>query len=312
MTKILWAASDEVWSKFEAPLRREIAAQMPEAELVVGPHDPAEIEYMVYAPNGPVKSFDDYTRLKLVQNIWAGVDLILANPDKPNCPVARMADTGMAEGMSDYVLGHVLRHHLQTDYFASMSPGEWFHDDPPPLARDRKVAILGLGNLGIYCGQRIASQGFEVHGWSRSEKHVEGIKTYAGDQGFLDILGKAEIFVLLLPNTPQTQNIINADTLARMPKGASIINAGRGDAIVDADLISALTSGHISQATLDVFRQEPLPKDDPYWTTPNVLITPHVAAETRASTACIFALQNFVRGEKGEPFLALVDMEKGY
>jgi len=312
MTKVLWAGADRNLEKFSGPLIDALQKTLPSAELVVGDHDPKDISYLVYAPNGPVQDFTDYTSLKLVQSLWAGVDVILSNPDFPDIPLARMADTGMAEGMSDYVLGHVLRHHLDTDRFAAMKPGEWLDTYTPPLARARKVVILGLGNLGQFCGKRVADQGFEVLGWSRSQKKVEGIACYAGPDGLKEVLGLGDIFVLLLPNTPDTENTINADTLALMKPGASIINSGRGDAIDDDALIAALRSGHISQATLDVFRVEPLPADHPYWTTPNVLITPHVAAETRIETACEFAAENIRRGEAGEPYMALVDRAAGY
>ena len=312
MTKILWAGADRYLERFQAPLADEITKAVPDSEIIYGDHDPSEIEYLVYAPNGPVQDFTGYTSLKLIQSLWAGVDVILSNPDFPNIPLARMADTGMAEGMSDYVLGHVLRHHLNTDRFASMQPGEWLDTMSPPLARKKKVAILGLGNLGQFCGQRISAQGFKTLGWSRSMKQIDGIQCFAGPDGLKDILSEGDIFVLLLPNTADTANTINAETLALMKPGASIINSGRGDAIDDDALIAALKAGHISQATLDVFRTEPLPAEHPYWTTPNVLITPHVAAETRVETACEFAAENIRRGEAGEPFLALVDRTAGY
>ncbi|MEO0341954.1 MAG: glyoxylate/hydroxypyruvate reductase A [Pseudomonadota bacterium] len=312
MTKILWAGADKTTDKFLPPLRTALRTVLPNAQLIVGKHQPKEIEYLVYAPNGPVQDFKEYTSLKLIQSIWAGVDVILSNPDFPKIPLARMADTGMAEGMSDYILGQVLRHHLSTDRFTAMQPGQWFNTETPILARNRKVAILGLGNLGQFCGKRIATQGFKVLGWSRSQKTINGIDCYAGQDGFNAILSEADIFVLLLPNTTDTENTINRDAIARMKKGASIINAGRGEAIDDKALIDALETGHLSQATLDVFRTEPLPKDHPFWSTPNLLITPHVAAETRFETACDFTAENIRRGETGEPFLALVDRNLGY
>ncbi|MEM0977829.1 MAG: glyoxylate/hydroxypyruvate reductase A [Pseudomonadota bacterium] len=312
MPKVLWGGNDTVLKSFETPLKEALINAVPNAELVFGFENPSEIDYLIYAPNGPIQNFDGFTALKLIQSIWAGVDVILSNGNLPNVPLSRMADTGMAEGMADYVVTHVMRHHCGTDTHVQMKPTEWLTDTAPPLARDRKVAVLGLGNLGQFCAARLRAQGFQMLGWSRSPKTVDGVTVFHGKDGLKKILSEGDIFVLLLPNTPDTENTLNAETIAKMKPGASLVNAGRGDAIDDGALVSALRSGHISQATLDVFRTEPLPSDHPYWHMPNVLVTPHIAAETRVKTACEFAAENIRRGENGEPFMALVDRHRGY
>ncbi|MEM9715539.1 MAG: glyoxylate/hydroxypyruvate reductase A [Pseudomonadota bacterium] len=312
MTKILWAGSDQNTDRFCPTLRTALEAQMPGAQLVIGDHDPAEIDYLVYAPNGPVQDFTAFTSLKMIQSLWAGVDVILSIPDFPDIPLARMADTGMAEGMADYVVTHALMHHLGTSKLKDVTTETWAQFSAPPLTRTRKIAILGLGTLGQFCAKRLLAQGFQVLGWSRSQKHIDGVTCYDGPDGLKQILGEGDTFVLLLPNTKDTENLINSETLAAMKTGATIINAGRGGAIDDHALIASVQSGQIAQATLDVFRTEPLPRDHGFWDEPNIVITPHIAADTRVETACEFAAENIRRFEAAEPVIALVDRRRGY
>ena len=170
----------------------------------------------------------------------------------------------------------------------------------------------GEGLFAAAVAETLLYLGFNVTGWSRSPKDIAGVTCLHGDAGRADALRRAEIAVLLLPNTPDTENTLNAETLAQMPAGACIINPGRGALIDDDALLAALDSGQIAHATLDVFRVEPLPADHPYWAHPKVTVTPHIAAETRATTAAQAIVENIRRGEAGEDFLHLVDRAKGY
>ncbi|MEO1732199.1 MAG: NAD(P)-dependent oxidoreductase, partial [Pseudomonadota bacterium] len=182
----------------------------------------------------------------------------------------------------------------------------------PPLAGDRTVAVLGLGALGRAAGTALAQLGFHVVGWSRSAKDIPSIECYHGESGLSEALAKAEIAVLLLPNTPDTENLLNAERLRLLPQGAVILNPGRGSLIDDEALLAALDDGHIGHATLDVFRNEPLPSEHPYWRHARVTVTPHIASETRPGSASRTIAVNIKRGEDGAPFLHLVDREKGY
>ena len=277
----------------------------------LSPDMPAdEVDYIVYAPNSAVQDFTPFTRAKAVLNLWAGVEDVVGNTTL-RIPLARMVDEGLTQGMVEWVTGHVLRHHLNTDLHVLNQDGVWRRDFPP-LASDRPVTILGLGALGQACAKALAGLGFRVSGWSRSAKDVPGITCLHGDNGLHQALETAEIVVLLLPFTPQTENIINARTLALMPKGAVIINPGRGPLIDDAALLKALDKGQIGHATLDVFREEPLPPEHPFWAHEKVTVTPHIASETRAKTAAEVIAENVRRGEAGEPFLHLVDRDLGY
>ena len=306
---VLFAAASERWETYENPLKTALCAAGIEANL--GPVIAADaVDYIVYAPNSELQDFTPFTRAKAVLNLWAGVEDVVGNQTL-KMPLARMVDHGLTQGMVEWVTGHVLRHHLNTDLHVNGQDGEW-RKIIPPLAENRGVTILGLGALGAACGTALAGLGFDVTGWSRSAKDVPGITCLSGDDGLATALSTAEILVLLLPLTPQTENIINTGTLAQLPQGAVIINPGRGPLIDDDALLAALDSGQIGHATLDVFRVEPLPKDHPYWAHEKVTVTPHIASETRPETAAQVIAENIRRGETGEPFLHLVDRALGY
>ncbi len=311
MINVLWAGTERNWSLFEPDLKAGFQRAGLDVDLRTAFADPAQVDYLIFSPDGPLSDLSAFENVKLVQSTWAGVEAIVTNKTLTQ-PLARMVDHGLSEGMRDYVVGNVMRHHLNTDRFATAKPGEWLSDLCPPLARDTTVGFLGLGALGLACANTIAYLGFNTLGWSRREKSVATFQCLHGDAGLQQVLKQADIVVTLLPLTTDTENLLNADALSKMKRGASIINPGRGPLIDDDALISALKSGQISQATLDVFRTEPLPADHPYWQMPNVLVTPHVAADTRAKTASQVVVENIRRSEAGDPVLYLVDRTSGY
>lgn len=306
---ILFAAGKARWRPYKIPLRKALAAARINAVLACD-LPPEEVDYIIYAPDSELQDFTPYTRARAVLNLWAGVEAIVGN-ETLSIPLARMVDPGLTKGMVEWVTGHVLRYHLGMDIDITRTDAQW-QVRSVPLAQERRVTMLGLGALGTACAQTLVGLGFQVTGWSRSPKAVEGVTCLHGTDGLAQALSQAEIAVLLLPNTPGTQNVLNADTLAQMPKGAFIINPGRGPLIDDDALLAALDSGQIAHATLDVFRVEPLPPDHPYWAHPRVTVTPHIAADTRAVTASEVVVENIRRGEAGEPFINLVDRTLGY
>jgi glyoxylate/hydroxypyruvate reductase A len=308
-TNILFAARSESWGRYQTPLTRALDRTGLAYDLRPD-FDPEQVDYIVYAPNSSVQDFSAYPRLKAVLNLWAGVEDVVGNPTL-KVPLARMVDHGLTQGMVEWVTGHVLRHHLGMDSHITGQDGVW-RTDVPPLAQDRRVTVLGLGELGQACATSLATLGFAVSGWSRSPKTIAQVTTHHGDAGLAAALEKAEILVLLLPDTPATANILNAQTLAGLPRGAVVINPGRGTLIDDAALLAALDSGRVGHATLDVFRTEPLPADHPFWAHPGVTVTPHIASATRESSASEVIAENIRRGETGTPFLHLVDRERGY
>ena len=306
---ILFAARAERWPTYEPLLRRTLDATGLDYRLDTR-IAPDQVDYIVYAPNSEVQDFTPFTRLRAVLNLWAGVENVVGNQTL-TVPLARMVDHGLTQGMMEWVTGHTLRHHLGIDKFLTGQDGAW-RKEIPPLAQDRPVTVLGLGALGQACAQALSGLGFPVTGWSRTAKSIDGFTTHHGKDGLIAALNSAQILILLLPDTPATQNILNADTLAHLPRGAVILNPGRGTLIDDAALLSALDSGQIGHATLDVFRTEPLPPDHPYWAHPSVTVTPHTASETRPETASQVIAQNVLRGETGQPFLHLVDRAADY
>lgn len=309
MINVLFAALPERWAQYEAVLHAAFAELNLNVDLRTE-FAPEEVDYIVYAPNSPVQDFTPYTRCKAVLNLWAGVENVVGNETLTQ-PLARMVDPGMTRGMVEYVTGHVMRHHLGMDQHIHGQDGEW-RTHVPPLAEERRVTVLGLGELGLACAQALAGLGFPVTGWSRRQKEAEGITCLSGDNGLAQALGQADVLVLLLPRTKATENLLNTERLAQMPQGAFIVNPGRGELIDDDALLAALDAGHIAHATLDVFRIEPLPSEHRYWSHPQFTVTPHIASETRARTASQVIAENIRRGEAGEPFLHLVDRTAGY
>jgi glyoxylate/hydroxypyruvate reductase A len=310
MINVYFAAGQSLWPKYETPLRAALKDAGIQATLSAACPDPSMVDYIVFAPGGEVQDFTPFTRCKAVLNLWAGIERIVGNPTLTQ-PLCRMVDPAMTAGMVEWVLGHSLRHHLGMDRHI-INPAQDWTPTCPPIAAERAVTVLGLGALGQACAAALQAVGFNVRGWSRTEKSVAGLESFHGTQGLQAALTGAEIVVLLLPKTPLTENILNAESLAWPARGAAILNPGRGHLIDDAALLAALESGALGHATLDVFRIEPLPADHPFWAHPHVTITPHVAAETRPTSAARVVVENIRRGEAGLSFVHLVDRARGY
>lgn len=307
--KILFSANEENWKRYKAPLQDALDDKSLDYELGTT-ITPSEVDYIVYAPSSSLQDFSPYTKLKAVLNLWAGVEGVTNNKTL-KVPLARMVDSGLTDGMVEWVTGHTLRHHLGIDKHIHGQDGIW-RSYVPPLAKDRVITILGLGTLGTACGIALKRLGFNVRGWSRREKRVDGIQCFYGDEQIDSSLMDADIVVLLLPDTPLTQNILNQHTLNLLKRGAFVLNPGRGPLIDDDALLAALDSGQIEHATLDVFRIEPLPQNHQYWSNNKVTVIPHKASETRPKTASQVIAMNIGRAENGQELLYLVDRENGY
>lgn len=306
---LLFAAGQGALDEYRAPLTDALAAEGLDA-IIATDAPPGSVDYIIYAPASPLQDFAPYTRTKAVLSLWAGVERIVSNPTLTQ-PLARMVDPSLTQGMVEYVCGHVLRYHLGMDAHIGAPPGTWVAD-APPLASERRVGLLGLGALGQACAEALVALGFQVWGWSRRPKALAGITCAHGDEGLKDILQGTEILVTLLPQTPRTENILDQGSLALLPRGARIINPGRGTLIDDDALLAALESGQVGHATLDVFRTEPLPAAHPFWHHPRVTVTPHIAAATRAASASRVIARNIARVEAGQPLLHAVARDRGY
>ncbi len=251
--------------------------------------------------------------LEVIFSVGAGIDHLKGENLVPEgIPVVRMVEDTLTSCMVEYVVWHTLGFHRNLiDYMDDQREHRW----DPRVQREtssRTVGILGLGVLGGAAGQCLRQFGFNVIGWSRTEKNQPGIESYFGDQQLGDFLGKTDILVCLLPNTPATAGIINRQTLGQLREGAFFINAGRGAAVNDADLIEALGNGRLRAAALDVFNEEPLPKNSPYWDLKNVIITPHVASMTQHGPSANHVATNIHRYIQGEPLTHVADLGRGY
>jgi glyoxylate/hydroxypyruvate reductase len=298
----------------EARWKPQLTQLMPELEVRLWPRigDPADIDYaLVWRPEpGLLASFPN---LKLILSLGAGVDHILCDPQLPrHVPLVRLVDPYLTDAMSEFVVLQALRLHRQDlDYQSQQHAGIW-HELPQKNAGERKVGILGFGEIGQDAGRKLAALGFPVSGWGRRERILAGFPTYAGPQGLFQLLSQTEILVCLLPLTRETEGILCARTFAALPRGAGLVNAGRGGHLVEEDLIPALDRGQLSAAALDVFQEEPLPPAHPFWHHPRILVTPHIAGITNPTTAVPIILDNIRRCEEGRPLLNQVDPAQGY
>ncbi|GAB4361885.1 MAG: glyoxylate/hydroxypyruvate reductase A [Kiloniellaceae bacterium] len=276
------------------------------------PGDRAAVDYAVVwkPPAGGLKTFPN---LKAIVSMGAGIDHLLADPELPtHLPIIRTVGPDLTQRMREYVLLHVLRFHRRLpDVEQSFRQRAW-NQIITPTAPNRAVGILGLGNMGADCARHLAAIGFDVHGWSRRAKTIDGVTCHHGPDGLHALLAKAEILVCLLPLTPATAGILNRDLFARLPRGACLINAGRGQHLVEEDLIPALDSGQLGGATLDVLRVEPAAPDHPFWSHPKILLTPHVASLIDPEAGARIIAENIRRHMAGEPVPDTVDLAQGY
>ena len=274
-----------------------------------GPADYA----VVWAP--PQTFFDEQTALRGVFNIGAGVDALMKLRLSEGVPVVRLDDAGMSVQMAEYVCHAVIRHFREFDaYEADVADGKWSYRKPRVRA-DFQVGVMGLGVLGERVALALKQFDFPVLGWSRSAKTIADVQCFSGDDGFNNFLARTRILVCLLPLTPETENILNHSNLSKLLAGAYVINVARGGHVVDDDLMALLDSAHLAGATLDVFRQEPLPAAHPFWKHPQVTVTPHTSART-LRTESIAQIAGKIQALHGGAAIAsiagVVDMDNGY
>jgi len=299
-----------------APWRAAVHRHFPDAELFVWGEDDVDlgaIDYaLVWNPEPGVLA--TLSNVKAIFNLGAGVDALLKDATLPRTvPIVRLVDPRLASGMMEYIVHWVLHFHRDMPTYARQQVARDWHQHTNADTAMRAVGILGLGELGQAAAHALTLLGFEtIAGWSRTHKELPGIKSFAGDGELDAFLDRTEILVCLLPNTQATQGLLNAATLSKLPQGAFIINAGRGSAINDADLILSLESGHIRGAALDVFNDEPLPAHHPYWAMDGVFITPHVASLTTADSAMQVVADGIRALQDGGLPDNVVDLDQGY
>jgi len=289
-----------------------LAAALPEARVTRWPDAPRAIDYLaVWKP--PPELFGAAPAVKAIFNLGAGVDALMRMPTLPaGVPVIRIEDGGMADQMVDYVTLAVLAaYREQRVYAAQQREGLW-RQRPYRDKRAFGVGLLGLGVLGQCVAAALARFGFPLAGWSRERKTVAGVRTYAGASELPEFLSRSQMLVCLLPSTPATRGLLDRARLHQLPQGAHLVNAARGDIVVDADLVAALDDGHLASATLDVFHEEPLPRTHPFWQHPGITLTPHVSAITLVDVSVAQIAAKIRRLERGLAVTGVVDRERGY
>jgi glyoxylate/hydroxypyruvate reductase A len=256
--------------------------------------------------------------LRAIFNLGAGVDAILAlEHEHPgtlprNAQLIRLEDTGMALQMAEYVTHAVLRYLRRFDEYQMLqNERRWEVLDPHPR-ETFTVGVLGLGVLGAQVAQSVAAFGMPVRGYSRSARQIDGIATFAGEAQFDTFLDGVKVLVNLLPHTPDTRDVLNARTFSKLARGAYLINVARGGHLVEADLLDALASGQLAAATLDVFREEPLPADHPFWQEPRITITPHMSALTLRAESVEQVARKINAFMRGDAVSGVVNLERGY
>jgi glyoxylate/hydroxypyruvate reductase A len=284
---------------------------LPEEEI-----DPGEVAYAaVWKPaEGALAAFPN---LRVVFNLGAGVDALVADLSLPKVPIVRVAIDDLTGRMTEYVVLHVLMHHRQQLYLWDCQHHKKWEPKFQWAAGAITVGIMGLGVLGLDAALALQRLGFCVAGWSASPKQVAGIECFSGEDGLEPFLQRTNILVCLLPLTDRTRHILNRKVFAKLdrtsPLGAPVlINAGRGGLQVETDILACLNDGTLGAATLDVFETEPLPQDSPLWTHPNVIVTPHNAADTDPVEISKFIARQIARFEVGEALENVVDLARGY
>lgn len=290
-----------------------LAQKAPDLSFRIWPEigDPADIRYFA-AWMPPDDLMTQFPNLELLISVGAGVDHFDLSKLPPDLPVARMVEPGIVDGMVEYVSMAVLSLHRDLiDYVAQQRAEVWKQIRVRP-ASTRRVGVLGLGMLGEACCRMLVPFGFQVAGWSRSGREIDGVTSFAGTDALPEFLARTDILVCLLPLTDETRGMLNAELFAQLPKGAKLVNSGRGAHLDQDALLAALDSGQISAAVLDVTSPEPLTTGHPLWSHPRVLVTPHIASMTQPETAVEVVLENLRRHQAGEPLIGLVDRQRGY
>lgn len=254
---------------------------------------------------------NEYPNLKLIASYGAGVENILSDHALPaGVPITRFIDDTLSDQMAEFVLAGILNHRLHLTHYRELQAAEQWR--PGEFLKGKNVTILGMGELGATTAKLLNSNGYSVSGWSRSQKSIDGIKSYYGNDNLHNSLIDADIVVCLLPLTPTTKNILNKDLFKVMKKGAYLINVGRGDHLAEDDLMDALYNHQLSGALLDVFPTEPLPTDHPFWKHPKIHMTPHISSPTDKANVARQILDNYGQMKRGEALLNQVDPKRSY
>lgn len=293
--------------------QRWLAEHAPDIQWHIWPEtgDPAQVEALVaWLPPADIPA--RFHRLKLLFSVGAGADQFDLHALPPDLPVIRMVEPGLTQGMVEYVTFAVLGLHRDMPrYFHQQRQQQWLAHSATPAAQ-RRVGVMGMGELGQAVLAQLVALGFDCAGWSRTPRHSPAVRCWHGDDQLAAFLAHSEILVCLLPLTETTRGLLNRTLFSQLPPGAALVQVGRGPQLAEDDLLQALAGGQLRAAVIDVTDPEPLPPDHPFWHHPAIWLTPHIASQTQNESAIAALLENLRRYQRGEPLHGEIDRSRGY
>ena len=298
----------------EGAWKKELLSLSPTLDVRIYPDDgnKEDIEFAL-AWNPPLGVFQHYPNLKCIASKGAGADHIMKDPDLPTqVKITRVVDDQLTTDMSAYLLSQVLAYMRSLPAYNRQQEKQLWKQHTYRIPAKTTIGIMGMGVLGQDVARQFLELGFNLKGWTRTSKAIDGVEMLYGKQNLADFLGDLDILICLLPLTKETRNILSAQLFKMLPKGAFLINVARGEHLVEEDLLEAIQSEQLAGACLDVFRKEPLPPDHPFWLNDRIIITPHVASITSIANVAPQVLENYNRLQKGLPLLNEVSRATGY
>nr|WP_310618018.1 glyoxylate/hydroxypyruvate reductase A [Pantoea cypripedii] len=293
--------------------QRWLAQHAPDIQLHIWPEtgDATQVEVLI-AWQPPEDVLATFPNLQALLSVGAGADQFDLSTLPPHLPVVRMIEPGLTQGMVEYVTFAVLGLHRDMPrYFQQQREQQW-QTHKIHTAGERRVGVMGLGELGQAALKQLVSLGFNCAGWSRTPREIDGVRCWHGSEQLDDFLAHSDILVCLLPLTDSTRGLLNAELFARLPSGAALVQVGRGPQLNDDHLLAALACGQLSAAVIDVTDPEPLPAGHPFWHHPAIWLTPHIASQTQTDSAVAALLDNLRRYQRGEPMVGVIDRNRGY
>ncbi|MEO9656128.1 2-hydroxyacid dehydrogenase [Marinomonas sp.] len=295
---ILLVSSD---AQFREDIKTQFSIKHPDVEVYLPGDEGAEKAELAACWHPPASLLNDYPNLKLLHALSAGVDHLGKNLLDSALPVCRIVDPNQKHGMFEYILWGILNFQRDFEVYRKQQCRQHWQTFEQRSAAQTRVTLLGLGEIGAYVAQQLALLGYHVNGWSRTHKNLPNVSCFSGQDSLDSILRNTDILVNLLPLTSATQGILSRNLFAKLPKGSYLVNCGRGGHVQVNDLIMAVAEEQLKGALLDVFDEEPLPLNDPLWTTPNIIITPHIASSSSIATIVNQVVENMNLYENQQP-----------
>jgi glyoxylate/hydroxypyruvate reductase len=288
-----------------------LRAMLPEAKVTDWRAGDAQADFaIVWRPSQ--QFLDEQPLLQCIFNIGAGVDALIPMRLPPQAKIVRLEDAGMSAQMAEYVCHAVVRYFRDfADYDQAALNKRWVFQKPK-RREDFPIGVVGMGVLGQRVAKALCGFEFSVNGWSQSKKTIDGVRSFTGQDEFHAFLAASKVLVCLLPLTAQTRDILNRDNLKRLQMGGYVINVARGQHLVEEDLMALIDAGHLADATLDVFRTEPLPEKHPFWSHPKITVTPHTSARTLRDETIAQITRKILALSRGMAIEGVVNLQKGY